>query len=214
MLNICIVMAEYPDWLMKYKEKGVYVKKMKAGYCLYRGHSERTPDKNYPVFKCDEYIGMVTEQDGLIPSSPPVRPGITVLRYGYFHMAERCCGILITSLKKMRMNVGVIYTHALLGLEGDASQMSYAGSWLSRVYPDLNMDRALGRVQESMVERLKVQIQSKLEAAYGPDLGPMASLAANVYAVHVNGKWFTSSISAELLGYADKYGMDFSITLK
>jgi len=60
-------MAMYPDWLMKYKTKGIYVKKTKSGYSLYRGHSERIPGKNYPVFKCDEYLGIVTEKDGLIP---------------------------------------------------------------------------------------------------------------------------------------------------
>jgi len=204
-------MAAYPDWLMKYKTKGVYVKKGKTGYSLYRGHSERMPGKKYPVFRCDEYLGIVTERDGLITSSPPVRPGIEVFRYGYFCMVGHCCGILLASLERQHLNAGVIYTHALLGLEGGVSRTSYEGSWLSRAYPGLDMDRALGRVQTSMVERVKKQILSKLETAYGDDLRAVTELSSNVYAVHVNGKWFTSSMPAGLRAFADKYGIDFSI---
>jgi hypothetical protein len=69
-------MPPLPDWVLKYKTKGIYTKKTKHGYALYRGHSERVPGKSYPVFRCDEYLGIVTEQEGLVPSRPPVKPAI------------------------------------------------------------------------------------------------------------------------------------------
>lgn len=204
-------MPIYPDWLMKYKTKGVYVKKGKKGYSLYRGHSERVPGKKNPVFKCDEYIGIVTEKDGLIPSSPPVKPGIDVLRYGFWCLADNCCKTLLTSLKKRHMNVGVIYSRALLEEEGKISKVSFSGSWLSHLYPEIDIEKHLGHVQESTITRVKMQIRSKMETKYGNDYEIIKELASNVYAVHVNGKWFTSDIPEDLQVLAVKYGISFTI---
>ena len=33
-------MANYPDWVLKYKSKGYYVNKYKDHYRLYKGHCE------------------------------------------------------------------------------------------------------------------------------------------------------------------------------
>lgn len=87
-------MPQLPDRVLKYKTKGIYAKKTKTGYALYRGHSERVPGKSYPVFRCDEYLGIVTEQEGLVPSRSPVKAGIRVLRYGFCRVAEASCNVL------------------------------------------------------------------------------------------------------------------------
>ena len=36
-------MADYPDWVMKHKEKGTYVNFVNGKYYLYKAHSERVP---------------------------------------------------------------------------------------------------------------------------------------------------------------------------
>ena len=81
-------MPTLPDWVLRYKTKGIYAKRVKAGYALYRGHSERVEGKAYPAFRCDEYLGIVTEREGLVPPRPPVRAGIQVLRYGFSRVAD------------------------------------------------------------------------------------------------------------------------------
>lgn len=46
----------YPDWLMRYKEKGIYFqKKDDDTYRVIRAHSERVPGKKHPrlVVLCD-----------------------------------------------------------------------------------------------------------------------------------------------------------------
>ncbi len=58
--------GEYPEWVMKHLEKGVYVNKVKGTYYLYRAHSEKQPGKKYPVRVFDGYIGKVTEDEGLV----------------------------------------------------------------------------------------------------------------------------------------------------
>ncbi len=56
----------YPEWVLKYKEKGMYVNKCKDGYYLYRGHSERVKGTKKVKRVVDEYIGKITEHDGLV----------------------------------------------------------------------------------------------------------------------------------------------------
>ena len=38
-------MANYPEWVLKYKTKGYYVNKYKDHYRLYKGHCERINGK-------------------------------------------------------------------------------------------------------------------------------------------------------------------------
>ena len=64
-------MANYPDWVMKYKKPGLYVNKSGDKYRLYKGHCEYRNGK--PVRVVDEYLGTITEADGLIPSKGNVK---------------------------------------------------------------------------------------------------------------------------------------------
>jgi len=64
----------YPDWVLKHKKPGMYVqKKDDHTYRIYRGHSERRPDKPYPVLVTDEYIGTITKEKGLIPAKVTIK---------------------------------------------------------------------------------------------------------------------------------------------
>ncbi|MDD3164179.1 MAG: hypothetical protein WC117_08310 [Sphaerochaetaceae bacterium] len=56
-------MNKLPEWILKFKAKGVHVKKTKKGYQLYIGGIRNTCQRFY-----DEYLGIVT--DAL---KPPVR---------------------------------------------------------------------------------------------------------------------------------------------
>lgn len=202
-------MAEYPDWVLRYKSKGMYVKKSKSGYSLYRGHSERVPGKKYPIFKCDEYMGIITERDGLVKSSPSVKPDVKVLRYGLFKMVEHVCSILRKPLWARGLDANLIYSHSLLSLEGEDSVWSYSCSWLSERYPGLDMCRTLSEEEKLSLERMKKQMYSKLQSGYGSDLLELMRMSSNVYAVHVNEKWVLSNVSEELFSKAAKYDLIF-----
>ncbi len=191
-------MKTLPDWVLKYKKKGIYVKKTKTGYALYRGHSERVPGKNYPVFKCDEYLGIVTEKDGLIPSKPPVKPGIKVFRYGFCRIAEFLCSVLRINPKKRGMNADVLFVKAVLAYEGMESQVGYEGSWLSILFPGLNLDKRLSEEEEYFLPTLKLQVKSKIEDGLGAEREELLALSANLYAVYVNGSWHLSELSERL----------------
>lgn len=204
-------MQTLPDWVLKYKTKGIYVKKTKTGYALSRGHSERVAGKSYPVFRCDEYLGIVTEKDGLIPSKPPVKPGIKVFRYGFCRIAESSCNVLRLNPKKLGMNSDVLFAKALLGLEGKESQMGYEGSWLSIMFPGLNLDEILSAEEERFLPTLRRQIESKLKDSLGSDKEEILLLSSNLYAVHVNGGWHLSELSGQLKELSEKYAISLEL---
>jgi hypothetical protein len=43
----------------------------------------------------------VTEQEGLVPSRPPVKPAIRVLRYGFCQIVETSCRVLTRHPKRL-----------------------------------------------------------------------------------------------------------------
>jgi hypothetical protein len=200
-------MQKLPDWVLKYKTKGIYVKKTKTGYALYRGHSERVAGKSYPVFHCDEYLGIVTEKDGLIPSKPPVKPGIKVFRYGFYRIAESKCSVLRRNPKKLSMNVDLLFAKAVLGLDGRENQVGYEGSWLSILLPGLDLNKSLSEEENHFLPTLRRQLETKLNDSLGSDKDEILTLSSNLYAVYVNGDWHLSEQSTRLKALAEKHAI-------
>lgn len=207
-------MADYPDWVMKYKTKGIYIKKTKNGYSLYRGHSERVPGKKYPVLKCDEYLGLVTEKDGLIPSSPPVKPGIKVKTYGLEYIAENCCSILRIPLRKKKMDEKYIYSHALLSFQREDNAFLYDSSIFRLWYGELDYGRKATYEEEATIDRLKKQIRAKFVSALGEDWKEAAGLLSSIYAVFVNERWLLSEVPSTLKGILSSHNLELKMEEK
>lgn len=204
-------MPPLPDWVLKYKTKGIYTKKTKHGYALYRGHSERVPGKSYPVFRCDEYLGIVTEQEGLVASRPPVKPAIRVLRYGFCQIVETSCRVLTKHPKRLGLDADLLLMKAALGMEGKEKQLGYEGSWFSILFPEIDLNRALTKGEEQYLPIMRRQVESKLRDRLGPDFGEMLALSSNLYAVHVNGGWHLSDMSERLKHLGTKHSIPFEL---
>lgn len=203
-------MAEYPEWVMKYKGPGVYVKKLKNGYALYRGHSERVPGRKTPVFRCDEYIGIVTEE-GLSPSKPSVRPGVKVLRYGVWALAERVCGHLRKGAESSGVNASKVFAASVLSMEGRCGASGYASSWFSVAEPDLDLERPLGPKADEVRRRMDLQIRTVLDSALGADMVDVVEKCMDVYAVHVNGRWVLSDMPEGLRELLERHGVELPV---
>lgn len=204
-------MPALPDWVLKYKTKGIYARKTKKGYALYRGHSERVPGKSYPVFRCDEYLGIVTEQEGLVPSKPPVKAGVKVLRYGFCQVVEASCKVLRAHPKRLSLDAETLFVRTALGLEGRESRGGYEGSWFSMLFPEIDLDRALTKGEEQYLPTMRRQFESKLKDRLGPDSDEMLALCSNLYAVHVNGGWHLSEVPERLKDLGTKHSIPFEL---
>jgi hypothetical protein len=60
---------DYPAWTQKYKEKGLAIHPIGGKYYLYRISSVYDPVKKRAKKITKEYLGRITEEDGLIPRS-------------------------------------------------------------------------------------------------------------------------------------------------
>lgn len=74
--------VEYPSWVEKYRGKGRTIRKTGGGYGLYRCTSER--DEKGKVHVLQEYLGMITKEDGFIPKRTADAP--VILEYGLSHL--------------------------------------------------------------------------------------------------------------------------------
>ncbi len=99
-------MNEYPEWLLKYKEKGTaVVKKSNNCYYLYKVHSEWNPKKHRAQKITDKYIGKVTPNGIILPKYEEVMKkietgNITVKEYGATHFLMETNKDLIELLKR------------------------------------------------------------------------------------------------------------------
>src|SRR5665647_2072924 len=93
-------MANYPDWVIKFKEKGTYINYVKGKYYLYAAHSERVPGTKKVKRVCDAYLGRITEEDGLIPPKDKVAGTVSVLEYGLSSLIFSICSDIHKGFRK------------------------------------------------------------------------------------------------------------------
>ena len=115
-------------------------------------------------------------------------------KFGCF-VAERRKELKMTQ----KMAAELMFVHALLRVEWLDTPDGYRDSWLSRVFPDIDIERPLENNEASIVERMTKQIRAKIRSVFGEENGTsVIAQALNVYAVHVNGLWVVSRLPEEL----------------
>ena len=84
-------MADYPDWVKKFRRKGTAVKKVGNSYYLYQHTSKRVPGKKYPQ-AVDKFIGVITP-DGVVEKNKKKvsLEDIEVYEYGFSYALYSIC---------------------------------------------------------------------------------------------------------------------------
>ena len=204
-------MSDYPDWVKKYKTKGLYVvKRANGSYSLYKGHSERVEGKNYPVLKCDEYIGTITEENGLIPYNPTIKGIVKVYEYGLWALYDKVCGILRSVANHHNMDEEVLFRRAFLKVTENEDNLGYERQWISVQDKSIASLRELTIKESEVVKRLAIQLNSKLNDTLKEDASLIINLCKSLYVVHVNGKYVLSEMPKDLDSYLEKYGITIS----
>lgn len=84
-------MANYPDWVKQFRQKGTAVKKVGSSYYLYRHSSKRVPGKKYPQAS-DEYIGRITPEGVIQKNKKKLSiEEIHVYEYGFSKAVWQSC---------------------------------------------------------------------------------------------------------------------------
>ncbi|MBQ0081453.1 MAG: hypothetical protein KBS95_07915 [Alistipes sp.] len=81
------------------------------------------------------------------------------------------------------MATELMFAHALLRVEWLDTPNGYRCSWLSRVFPVIDVERSLENNEASIIKRMTKKIRSKFREDDG---NRVIDQALNVYAVHIN----------------------------
>jgi hypothetical protein len=196
-----VFLADYPKWVLKYKKKGTYVNRVKDTYYLYAAHSERIPGTSKVRRVSDGYLGRITEKDGFIPAKDKVAGEVLVYEYGLHMTALNLADDIHKGLHKEfgRIADHIIVMGILLATGGLADPDHYKASYLSVVFPDIDITSELTQKQLTGVERCRRMIADKL---VGVVVSPrLFSQLTCVHAVIVNKKTYLSKIPLGIEGW-------------
>lgn len=203
-------MANYPEWVMKYKEKGTYINCVKGKYYLYSAHSERVPGTKKVKRICDAYLGRITEEDGLIQPKDKVEGTITVFEYGLSTLILSVCSNIHKGLRKtFTKNGDFVMAAAILSFiygkyDGNIFQYSY----ISMRFPELDFKAPLTDAQASGIDRGFRMIKDTMIRIFAEDMQDVMLHFSHLYKVNVNGKLYTTEESDELKGLKQKYKIE------
>lgn len=182
----------YPDWVLKYKEPGMYVKKKDdSTYRLYRGHSERRPDKPYPVLVTDEYIGTITKEHGLVRTKPNIKGEVLVKRYGGYCLLYTLYRSQAEHLIKRHGDGSVFLEACMRVLYGTSGDLLYRSDWMSEHCRGLHFPLAGTAAHEAA--RTAQGLHTSLSSHFGAQKQAVLEAAASIYQVNINRMWVRSS---------------------
>lgn len=197
--------ANYPDWVMKYKSKGVYVNKVGNTYYLYRAHCvyDKTTKKNKRV--SDGYIGRVTEEDGFIPVKDKVQGDIYVYEYGLYFFLSALLKDVYKSLKANKKKDTVMALAIMKYLD----YYEYFTTSLFNIYKNVNIelfnDKDVNKEAERISNMLSHFISTRVK---DNDWQYLLNALPSIHLVQVNEKYYISSYSNELKQALNKYNME------
>lgn len=205
-------MADYPDWVMKHKEKGTYVNFVNGKYYLYKAHSERVPGTKKVRRVFDGYIGRITEEDGLIPARDKVTDEVVVYEYGLCMTMLTLCGDITKGLnREFRSATNRILVAGLLtAAYGECNQEVYEYSYLSVKFPGFDMNKPLTDKQRTGAERCERMAYDTMLKKFGDDRDTLVSKLSRIYKVKINGQFYCSKIGDDTKKLLVKYNVDWS----
>lgn len=199
----------YPDWVLKYKSKGIYVSKKKDTYYLYRAHSQRIKgtDKVKRIF--DGYIGRVTEEDGFIPVKDKISSDITVFEFGLTAFCYSLCFDIYKGFKSShRTYADTIYAFAIFhALHYDISLFSTDA--LSLLLPKYSMKHLTKPEIANQIDRCTSMIRYYLDHKVSPDdFLLIKQLFPTIHVVYINDSYRISSYTSKVQDLLDKYHVE------
>lgn len=203
-------MANYPEWVMKYKEKGTYVNYVKGKYYLYAAHSERVPGTSKVKRICDAYLGRITEKDGLIPPKDKVESTVNVFEYGLSTLILSVCRNIHNGLRKTFVKNGdfVMAAAILSFIFGKYNDRLFRYSYLSIRFPILDFKTPPTEAQLSGIDRGFRMIRDTMLRTFGDDLQDIIIHFGHLYRVNINGKLYPSEESNEVQILKQKYRIE------
>ena len=204
-------MADYPDWVMKYKEKGTYINRVGDKYYLYAAHSERVKGTGKVRRVCDGYLGRITENDGLIPPKDKVQSDVVSYEFGWSFAILSVTSSIHAGLRKTFVKQGdLVYTCSILSyIYGFHLPNLFHASYLSLHFRDITYPESFTQAQLCGIERGTRMISDTVRRTFSSDLDAAMAYFSLVRLVKVNGKLYCSQLLPQAESLSLKYSIDW-----
>lgn len=202
----------YPPWVMEHKKKGMYVNKInESTYRIYRGHSERVKGTSKVKRVVDEYIGTITEADGLILTKPKIKGEVRTLRSGGYALVRWFCRTQIEGILRRMGDEGhsVTAVAVLHVLYGEATDFLYKNDWVGIAHPGVSLP--LSPSVGSEAKRVARAMSTTLASAVGEQLSAVLEASSFVYKVWVNGQWVSAAVPEQCKVLAHIYNFRWEV---
>lgn len=197
----------YPDWVLKYKQKGTYINKVKDRYYLYAAHSERIKGTDKVRRISDGYLGRITEADGLIPPKKKSPASLVSYELGvsYFTVlfTEEIREGMCRSFPK---NGRLLYVCSLLNfIYGVYSNELFWESYLHFLFSEVCFPSSFPPNQLTAIERGTRMIENKLAAKFDTDILLIKAVFSNIRLIEADSTFYCSKLSLQALELSKKY---------
>lgn len=204
-------MANYPDWVLKFKKKGTYINFQNGKYYLYAAHSERIKGTNKVRRVSDGYLGRITQEDGLIPPKSKVTGDVFVYEFGrsalLFHLSKSIFNGFERDYPKYHEQLRVACV--LSFLFQDFSYSTFSQSYLSIVFSSIHYeDFTPDDKMLYVMERYLLMIQDILHKTFQDEVDTYLQLCSQVFKVKINNQFHTSFMSEELKQKLDNINLE------
>lgn len=206
--------SNYPEWVLKYKEKGTFVNKTVSkdgtvSYYLYRGHSEREKGTGKVKRVVDGCLGRITEKDGLIPARHRLPEKILIKEFGRTRI---CVFFTEYMLPGMHATYGddaeKIYAAAVLYyIYSTWSWHLFMDSWLCIHFPDVLSEKDEECLSPKDIERVVSMITYVMETKLGPDLPMAMAYGSMICLIMTRGSISCTNIPETVMEISDRYGI-------
>lgn len=185
-------MADYPEWVLKHKKKGTYINRVGEKYYLYAAHSERIKGTKKVRRICDAYLGRITEADGLIPPKDKLKSIPIVYSYGVEILILSFSYNIYAGLKRsFKQNSDfVLVSTVLTFIYGSADIIFFRSSYLSILFPELDMERLPTKIQETAISRGVLMIMEVLKTDLGIAYNKALLYLPLVHIINADGKFY------------------------
>jgi hypothetical protein len=207
-----VILADYPDWVMAHKKKGMYINHVNGRYYLYAAHSERVPGTSKVRRVSDGYIGRITEEDGLIPTRDKVMGEVIVYEYGLSTVLLNMCSDIHKGLKREFRDASdwILVMGMLSAAFADRSQEAYDWSFLSVKFPGMNMQKVPTAKQSTAIERCERMVIDVMKKTFGEDFEIAKTRLTRISMVKVNEKYYCSQVSENTKEWLFCHKIDWS----
>lgn len=204
-------MANYPDFVLKYKEKGVYVNKVGDNYYLYKAHCERINGKNVRI--SDGYIGKVTEKDGLIPSKGLISSNIMVYEYGFYYFIY----LLTINIYKGQKKLNKKYADSIMLFAFteyfNIPFVNLENISLSLFYSKYSFDHLNVEIVKNEIQRVIKMIDSTINNI-DHNYETLRNVLSTLYLIKINKRFYLSNYNEQVNEIFNKYNYEVKIYVK